>query len=92
MSKEQLISQVLNEKQIDLYLFWAMKLLTEYPEYKQKVIDNWRFLDINSEILEIYDNNVCSKNHYGYLFYYTASSDLEGNGFLNWTLKEEGYE
>jgi hypothetical protein len=92
MSKEQLIHQVLNEKQTDLYLFWAMKLLKEYPEYKQKVLDNWGFENVNDDVLEIYNNDICSRSYNKYFCYYTNSSDLETDLFLNSVLRKEGYE
>jgi hypothetical protein len=93
MNKEELIHQVLNETNIELYNFWAMKLLKEYPEYKQKVINSWGFENINDAILKIYNNNnICSLTNNGYFCYYTNSSDLETDLFLNSVLRKEGYE
>jgi hypothetical protein len=96
MTKEELIHQVLNETQTDLYNFWAMKLLKEYPEYKQKVIDNWGFEDVNDEILEIYNNMIISPyNHITlnkYYFAYTIIGNLERGHYLNWTLRKDGYK
>jgi hypothetical protein len=99
MTKKELISQVLNENQTDLYLFWAVKLLKEYPEYKQKVLDFWINLggtDKNIDNVVISDKGSYKRLYNGYddtkfRFYYT-SIDKDSLGYLNWTLKEEGYE
>ena len=94
MTKEEIIHQILNEKNTDLYLFWSMKFLKEYPEYKQKIINQWdsRMVDVN--IIRIKRNNICSPytNDSNYNFWYTYSIDLELDGYLNWILRQESYE
>ena len=93
MTKEELIHQVLSETNIDLYNFWATKLLTEYPEYKQIMINNWNY-SVNSKrdystALYLDDDKNLSN---GEDFQYTFSSELEWEGLLNWTLRKEGYD
>ena len=96
MTKEELIHQVLSETNIDLYNFWATKLLTEYPEYKQKILNYW--VNLNYEVYKYKDiNNVIiddsKRLHNGcnneYSFYYTSSIYKESSGYLNWILREE---
>jgi hypothetical protein len=93
MSKEELIHQVLNEKQIDLYNFWAIKLLKEYPEYRQKVLKYW--IKTNSKLIfvDILNSEICINEKSiitnCYSFYFTSSSHPEEKGFLNWILREE---
>lgn len=87
MSKEELITQVLNTTNADLYNFFAKKLLTEYPEYKQKIKNCWvgyEKADI-SRVLTASDNSLYN----GELFHYTYSDNLEELYFLNWVLRNE---
>ena len=95
MTKEELIKQVLNTTNIDLYNFFAKKLLTEYPEYKQKVLDHWvnKGMYNNTNI----DNVIIDKdkrlyngyNDYKHGFYYTPGDDFETEGYLNWVLRND---
>ena len=95
MTKEKLIKQILNETNIDLYNFFAKKLLTEYPEYKQKVLDYWIHLSIDSrniiisQKVIIKNKNITSNDGF---FHYTSKGDLEKEGFLNWVLRKERYD
>ena len=90
MTKKELIHQVLNTTNIDLYNFWAMKLLTEYPEYKQKILDCWDFTAIIDNIVIDKDKRLYNGFEDDELcFYYTYHDDLEYEGFLNYTLKKE---
>lgn len=89
MTKDELIHQVLNEENIDLYNFWAMKLLTEYPEYKVKVC-NPLFASSTSIYTKVYINP--GKNIITDSYFITSSWNKEGGGYLNWVLRNEGYE
>ena len=94
MTKDELITQVLNTTNIDLYNFWAMKLLTEYPEYQIKVKNNYSVWDktisqklfINNFSKDILGTGTCKNSEF---FHYTFSTDLEWEGSLNWTLRNE---
>ena len=41
MSKKELIKNILEENNFDLYLFLMKKLLTDYPEFRIKLINEW---------------------------------------------------
>ena len=98
MNKKKLIYQVLNTTNIELYNFLAMKLLNEYPEYKQYILNYWIHNGIcdNKNI----DNVVINKNKYLYngcdnpesMFFYTYKTNLEEEGYLNYILRQEEYE
>jgi hypothetical protein len=99
MNKEKLIHQVLNETNIELYNFWVMKLLKEYPEYQQKIINNWiKRVPWSSykyfKIKEVRYNKtgIFLFDDHGDTFKITCNSDLEREMYLNWTLREENYE
>jgi hypothetical protein len=93
MNKEKLIHQVLTEKNIDLYNFWAVKLLNDYPEYKEKIRDNWwNCEDRDISEVKISENKSLYNGIDGNPFYYTYSKKLEDGCFLNWVLRQERYE
>ena len=101
MTKKELIHQVLNETNIDLYNFWAKKLLIEYPEYRKKIKDYWvktgiDLSDINMENILFGDIKIDDDDYdYNSLitidnqFLFTNANDLESEGFLNWILRKE---
>lgn len=91
MTKEELIHQVLNTTNIKLYQFWAVKLLNEYPEIQQKVADNWESISVKIGKVQI--------NPLGHItstdlleFYFVFIHSLEHKRYLNWTLRQDGYE
>ena len=98
MTEKELIHQVLNETNIDLYNFFAKKLLIEYPEYRKKIKKYWikhleRFIIINNVII---NDSKDITNGYDInddkVFYYTLYADLEEEGYLNYILRQEGYD
>ena len=90
MTKHELIHQILNERNIDLYNFWAIKLLTEYSEYKQKILDYWGFNAIIDNIVIDKDKRLYNGyNDYKHGFYYTPGDDFETEGYLNWVLRND---
>ena len=93
MSKDEIINQVLTEQNNDLYLFWAKKLLTEYPEYQEKVLNNWYISISNVEGLFIYDNCLCSNvirnsKFTNSIFYYTSPNNEAEDNLYNVLQKE----
>jgi hypothetical protein len=99
LTKNELIYQVLNETNQQLYLFFAKKLLDEYPEYKQKIKDYWLgqnplYKNVSIGRVEFDGDSLFN----GYedddnMFYYTPShtTNMNTSGFLNYILIKDGY-
>lgn len=80
MNKNKLIYQILNEQNEQLYIFWCIKLLNEYPEYITKLmyllfrhgeVINYKFksLEIDkNQILGLFKYDVNNSIYYTYTF------------------------
>lgn len=99
MTKKEIIHQILNEENIELYNFWVMKFFTEYPEYPQKLVDNWSkklnhssYKNFKCTTFRIDHNNIVTLFNNNDCFRVYVKGDLERAFYLNHFLRQEGYD